>query len=252
MGKSLAESSPVVSSSKDVAEPAESSFGSVRAAPAAVEFHCTAFGPFHNIPVNPTEVLLRSLPGHLAHRPLPAAAALASATVLETDALASLTVLERMHAKLQLPSPADGHAKAQSPTVILLHFGVDSSALRFELELQACNEANFSCPDQAGYRPVHCALDSDARLSLSHRRKTKLPIGKLAASLRMAGHDCGVSTDAGRYVCNYVYYNSLRLAEANGSLALFVHVPPHAAQSLDAQLAFFSDLVSVITALREE
>jgi pyroglutamyl-peptidase len=210
----------------------------------AVEFHVTAFGPFYNTPINPTELLLRSLPSHLTRLPLPPAASLASATVLETDVLASRTVLERMHAKLVPLEPAE-----HPPVVVLLHFGVNASTTRFELEIQAFNEAHFSCPDQAGYAPQHCPLDPDRSLPLSHRRKTKLPVETLATALRVAGHDCGVSSSAGRYVCNAVFYTSMRLAERNGSHVLFVHVPPHQFQPLHAQLSFFSDLLSAITSL---
>lgn len=56
---------------------------------------------------------------------------------------------------------------------------------------------------------------------------TKLPLGQLAHALRRRQIATRISHDAGRYLCNAVYYRSLqRCAEASGpSDALFVHVP---------------------------
>lgn len=44
-------------------------------------------------------------------------------------------------------------------------------------------------------------------------------------SLAKMGYKVMTSDDAGQFVCNYVYYHSLRFAEQNGTLSLFVHVP---------------------------
>lgn len=254
----------------------------------SVEFHCTAFGKFHNIAVNPTELLVRSLPAHLAKSPLPSNVQLASASVLEVAALASKTTLSRMHSKIvplpslrsalepkksapaertasgndlapfsrvELPSTSaataasvDTCCKVNAPRAVFVHFGVNAAVTRFELEIQGRNEATFSCPDEAGWSPVRCTIDEDPLLPVEHVRQTRLPVHRIASELCDAGYDVGVSSDAGRFVCNYVYYNSLQMAERNGSLSLFVHVPPTASQPLSVQLDFFSALLSTIAA----
>jgi pyroglutamyl-peptidase len=205
------------------------------------EFHCTAFGKFHNVAVNPTELLFRSLPAHLAASPLPPYATVASATVLETAAVATRAVLERMHAKV---APLPGRDAAQRPRVVFVHFGVNVGVKRFELELQGYNEATFSCPDEAGWAPVKRPIDPGA--PMAHVRRSKLPVQHLAGVLVDAGFDVGVSSDAGRFVCNWVYYNSLRCAARNGSLALFVHVPAAETVPMERQLQFFSALLAAI------
>jgi pyroglutamyl-peptidase len=247
------------------------------------EFHCTAFGKFHGVSVNPTELIIRSLPEHLAAAPLPACATIASATVMEVAAKSSRTLLERMHGKVApLPpprktpqslsfqhsshmstvatpaSPVDAMAAVTASKavaeraahrVVFVHFGVNVGVKRFELETQGFNEATFSCPDEAGWAPVKAAIDPDASLPLAHARRTKLPLQLLTNTLQGHGFDVGVSADAGRFVCNWVYYNSLRLSETNGSLALFVHVPDVTTVPLQRQLEFCSALLTAIADL---
>ena len=65
------------------------------------------------------------------------------------------------------------------------------------------------------------------------------------AALAARGVACAASEDAGRFVCNYVYYVSLASAAAAAAAggdatpweAIFVHVPPLAVLPLAAQLA---------------
>jgi pyroglutamyl-peptidase len=220
-----------------------------------VEFHCTGFGPFHNVTVNPTELLIRELPSYLNRHPLPPSCKLASATVLETAAVASRVLLERMYDKVEgarvtttVPSSATASSDLRQH-VVVIHLGVNVAVKQFELELQARNEATFSCPDEAGWIPVKSRIDPDTALPLDHVRQTLLPVHRLVVELRASGFDVGVSTDAGRFVCNWVYYNSLRLAERKNVHSLFVHVPAHDAQPLEAQLRFFATLLHKISLL---
>jgi pyroglutamyl-peptidase len=223
-----------------------------------VEVHCTGFGRFHNIAVNPTQLLVEKLPAYLRQHPLPKACSLASAVVFETAAMSTRVLLERMYDKVEGSRPdlsvaASGAVVPRKPRpprrVVFVHFGLNVAIKQFELELQARNEATFSCPDEAGWCPVRCRIDPDASVPLDHVRRTALPVCHLVAELRASGFDVGVSADAGRFVCNWVYYNSLRLAEAKGACSLFVHVPPHEAQPLDTQLRFFAALSEHISAL---
>jgi len=55
--------------------------------------------------------------------------------------------------------------------------------------------------------------------------QTTLPVNELVKILRKIGHDVMRSDDADRFLCNYVYYHSLRFAEEHGIKSLFVHVP---------------------------
>ncbi|KAF4038873.1 putative pyroglutamyl peptidase I-like protein [Phytophthora infestans] len=64
-----------------------------------------------------------------------------------------------------------------------------------------------------------------------------------------------ISTDPGRYICNYVYYRSLvwvKRQEAKGHpkhLALFVHVPEFRNVAFNDQVALASKIVDLVANL---
>lgn len=55
-----------------------------------------------------------------------------------------------------------------------------------------------------------------------------------------------ISDDAGRFVCNYVYYHSLRFAEQKGHKSLFVHVPLFSRINEETQMRFVASLLEAI------
>lgn len=64
---------------------------------------------------------------------------------------------------------------------------------------------------------------------------------------KMKGYDDAmISDDAGRFVCNYVYYHSLRFAEEKGHKSLFVHVPPFSRINEETQMKFMGSLLEAI------
>ena len=62
------------------------------------------------------------------------------------------------------------------------------------------------------------------------------------------GYGVTISDDAGRFVCNYVYYHSLRFAEKKGHKSLFVHVPLFSAVDKETQMGFALSLLEAIAA----
>lgn len=67
------------------------------------------------------------------------------------------------------------------------------------------------------------------------------------SALSKEGFDVMESYDAGRFVCNYVYYHSLRQAQKNGVKSLFVHVPLFMVINQERQLQFIAALLKVLT-----
>jgi pyroglutamyl-peptidase len=63
--------------------------------------------------------------------------------------------------------------------------------------------------------------------------QTKAPAGAVARAIREAGVAARVSTDAGDYVCNHLYYGALHyLAQASPTTpAIFLHLPATPEQS---------------------
>ena len=58
--------------------------------------------------------------------------------------------------------------------------------------------------------------------------------------------DVTISDDAGRFVCNYVYYQSLCFAEQKGHKSLFVHVPLFSRIDEETQMHFVASLLEAI------
>ncbi|CAI5505889.1 unnamed protein product [Closterium sp. Naga37s-1] len=95
--------------------------------------------------------------------------------------------------------------------VIWVHLGVNSGASLIAVERQAANEATFRCPDEMGWQPQKEAIaPEDGPITVI--RQSTLPFLNLVSTLQQRGFSVCSSRDAGRFVCNYVYYESLRHA----------------------------------------
>ena len=79
--------------------------------------------------------------------------------------------------------------------------------------------------------------------------QTSLPIMEITKVLAEKGYEVMPSDDAGRFVCNYVYYHSLRFAEQNGIKSLFVHVPLFLAINEETQMKFAASLLEVLASI---
>lgn len=180
-----------------------------------------------------------------------------------------------------------GKSDQDNDVTVFVHCGVNSASNEFALETQGFNEASFGAPDEQGYSPMCAPIDqenSDTR----HCRVTTVPVAEVLERLRCMGWDKGYvveSKDAGRFVCNYIYYTSLGLCEkeaistvdeaerpagkgsgeregpdsgdcalsdgpqtARKRHSLFVHVPPFAVISKERQLEFVMDCLSATAA----
>jgi pyroglutamyl-peptidase len=130
---------------------------------------------------------------------------------------------------------------------------VHSTLKSFHLERCAYNEADFRIPDGAG-RQCKKETIREEDGGLKQCVTTLLPLSTIAARMEELGHPCSLSDDAGRYLCNYLYYHSLKLSasvngEGNGTgktTSLFVHVPPFTTIAQPAQETFLADLFRTI------
>jgi pyrrolidone-carboxylate peptidase len=130
-----------------------------------------------------------------------------------------------------------------SSHVIIVHLGVAAAAKSFHLEEQAANDCNFRCPDESGAQPRgQCICDAFA---LESFLSTALPLRAIAARLHERWHrHVEISCDAGRFLCNYIYYRSLLRATPRKHVqSVFIHVPLHTAIDLQQQADFVCDFV---------
>lgn len=79
--------------------------------------------------------------------------------------------------------------------------------------------------------------------------QTTLPVEEITSTLAKKGYEVMTSDDAGRFVCNYVYYHSLWFAEQNGTKSLFVHVPLFSTINEETQMEFVASLLEVLASL---
>jgi pyroglutamyl-peptidase len=203
-----------------------------------VVFHLTGFGPFHGVQDNPTSTLMHTLPSYLEEETLPDHITVRSFTIFETSAQGSVETLEQLHASEHKHNSSDAQLADRHVVHYWVHFGVNGAARQIVLESQAFNEATFRCPDERGQvfmnQPI---IDApEAKTCLQSQVDTKTVV----SDLRSAGHAVGTSNDAGRFVCNWIYYQSLYRTLKLGSThqSLFVHVPPFKQVDDRAQLRF--------------
>ncbi|KAM0951225.1 putative pyroglutamyl-peptidase I [Dioscorea sansibarensis] len=213
--------------------------------PQVVTVHVTGFKKFHGVSENPTEIIVQNLKEYMEKKGLPKGLVLGSCNVLETAGEGALTTLYEI---LESAITSQDNEPSGSRQVILLHFGVNSGSKRFAIENQAVNEATFRCPDELGWKPQKIPIiPSDG--GISQTRKTVLPVNEIVKDLAAMGYDVAHSDDAGRFVCNYVYYHSLRFADQQKIKSLFVHVPLFYTVNEETQLKFVASLLETLASL---
>lgn len=76
-------------------------------------------------------------------------------------------------------------------------------------------------------------------------RQTCLDLERLVAVLTAAGAgDARISSDAGGFLCEFVYYGLLGAAEARGLPAVFLHLPPVDVVAVEDQIPVLRALVA--------
>ena len=160
----------------------------------------TAFGPFGGRSENSSSLVLRALRERLPE---------IRTRILPVDAVIAPS---RLKEALRVVRP---------DALVMLGEAAGSKSIR--LETSAWNELDFRIPDIAGRiitaRPVR---EGGPRMLSS-----TLPLDGILAALDADGHPVSRSDDAGRYLCNQVFYQSLHHLAHHGIRipAGFIHLP---------------------------
>lgn len=165
----------------------------------------TGFGPFPGASVNPTAELVKRLP--------------------------ELVTLSRCNVDLQthiFPTEwqtVKSHAPDLFQTLrphICLHFGFHQHAGGFRFEGRARNSISTRA-DASGLHLHRSAILRCEQSSLT----TNMPIHQFAATLKRRKIPVELSNNAGKYLCNYLYFLSLYHAaqSAERITSAFIHVP---------------------------
>lgn len=163
----------------------------------------TGFGPFPGAPFNPSAHLVQAL----LRRRRPALDGIEIGAHVFATSYASV---DRDLPKLL----------AQQPDVVLL-FGLAGRRRHLCIETRAQNAATLLFPDVDGRKPDLDIIASGAPAALHGNapfmRQLSAARGRFPSRL---------SRDAGRYLCNYAFWQALRRTENGRPLVQFVHVPP--------------------------
>lgn len=166
----------------------------------------TGFGPFPGVEVNPTQTLAESL---------------ATNTICGMPVVSQVLDVSFARSAKQLQDTL-----SRGTPRFMVHFGVASRSEHFRIETQAVNRKSSGTPDVDGECFKKAVIHSDYPLDAI--LLTTAPAKHIASTLKARGFPALVSNNAGRYVCNSIYFNALAWVEASqtGIPSVFVHVPP--------------------------
>jgi pyroglutamyl-peptidase len=193
----------------------------------------TGFGPFPGAPINPSAQLV----ARLARIRRPAMSQYRLAT----------HVLATSYAAVDRDLPA---LLARHRPRILIMFGLAARTKFVRIETLAHNRRSGLHPDRDGAVASTRTIEAHA----PSIRKGRAPFARLLAAARATGIDARLSRDAGRYICNYVYWRALEAAaQPRGpEVVVFVHVPKlrsRAPRRTGIRLPTLSQLVNTAAAV---
>lgn len=129
---------------------------------------------------------------------------------------------------------------------IIISLGQAGGRSEITVERVAINIADSSIADNRGMMPI----DEKIRTDGENAYFSTLPIKAIVESLREEKIPAAVSNTAGTFVCNYVMYTDLYLAEKYKNISAgFIHVPFLPAQVLDKRGVSSMSLENMVDAV---
>jgi pyroglutamyl-peptidase len=126
----------------------------------------------------------------------------------------------------------------------LVMLGEAAGSRYLRLETTAWNEMDFAIPDIAGRQPRSQAIHAGGPESL----KATLPILEIHSVLAKTGHRISQSHDAGRYLCNQLFYTALQWLKTRdlACQAGFIHLPLSADCPTDESVEILLGLIELL------
>ena len=237
-----------------------------------ISFIITGFGPFGGVADNPTTTLVQELQ-HIY--PINSSDPLTQQSdelnVLSYQLIDTcISGVKKASSEIESLILESTRRTNHHHHVVILHLGVNAGGDTFQLETTAFNEASFRIPDNEGNQPKKEHIDKDQ--PFRHRLQTSLPVKRILGLGQWDEYDNNVklSGDAGRFICNYVYWTTLngidkgvygsREVQDEGSEevkeneegkkvqvhGLFVHVPSFEKISEATQVDFVCQLLRAV------
>jgi pyroglutamyl-peptidase len=200
----------------------------------------TGFGPFPGAPFNPTGPLVAAL----ARRRRPAFA----------DIVRIAHVFRTSYAAVDRDLP---ELLARHRPDVLLMFGLAARTPFIRVETCARNTRSVLLADAEGRLKLQRFIVRGAAPAL----RGPAPFARMWAAARTTGFPVRLSRDAGRYLCNYVYWRALESRQGRPEVIAFIHVPkvrqgprrsggPRRATQRDLARAGEAILGAIVAALR--
>ncbi len=202
-----------------------------------VDIIITGFGEFGGVKDNPTTHLIN----HFHQNGIPG---------IGKEQIRALKVLHvSVETGGQQLKELQEACKGSSNIQLWIHLGVSAKATTFCLEQRAQNCLDFpeyadECGKKACNEPI---VDND---SIGARYCSSLPLGDIHQILeenKGFGDICQVSQDAGKFICNYVYFKSLEFCrQGDNRFGMFLHVPLFSVIPMERQVEFISSLLQIL------
>lgn len=181
----------------------------------------TGFGPFPRVPRNPSGVLAKALAREWGLRGWRVCA----------------HKFETAYASVERDIP---RLAALKPRMVLM-LGVAPRARRLRVELRAINRRAIGAKDARAAQPGTPVIAPGGPAFCAGRHRGSVLVQRLLS----AGVDARISRDAGRYLCNFAYWQMLHALPC--AKVVFVHIPlPRTGKRGD----FRPSMVQMLTALR--
>ena len=239
----------------------------------------TGFGSFSGVALNPTQQIIEILRKEeeddcwiiqsTAHRTVEL-----TTEILEVSTVAASEFLDKIAIKfadkINSLSSSTTTSFSDDDILIFIHLGVDGNATNFKLESNCYNNMTFRVPDERGFQPSGILIEPTSK-AFDEACRTTIPLGEVDMALKAAGYPVVISTDPGRYLCNYIYFKSLQFTSnlnhtqhqrqlrggvlgltntesprKNKHHSLFIHVPPVTVVPLEKQCLFIKSAIQSI------
>lgn len=193
----------------------------------------TGFGVFPGVTENPTELIIQTLQEK-------GSGVASEYHILKVSVEDVLEYCSYQQQQEQQEQQQEQEQSSQEPHLII-HLGVNSSIDCMNFEQYAYNNMTFRVQDQTGYQPENQCILSN--YSLDESLQTDFNLDLILQQIRhssSSSYRCNISTNPGRYLCNYIYFQSLNRAQQCGrsKYIVFLHVPPLDVMNLEEQVKF--------------
>ena len=132
------------------------------------------------------------------------------------------------------------HSTKENELSILVHYGVSKSIAMAQLEERGQNYINDHADNNKVIEPK-----AEAEYIYSN-----LNVDEIVTKLKEKDILCSKSNSAGVYLCNYIYYTSLKHTKSLENIkSLFIHIPIFDNFSLEQNINFFKEFISVLEEL---